>query len=83
MPLSFTLLADLKCRIGESPVYDERADALFLVDILGRQIHRIQFPDGEVRSWTFETEVGSLGLAASGKLVLALRQEVVLFDPET
>lgn len=83
MPLSFTLLADLKCRIGESPVYDERADRLYLVDILARKIHRIQLPGGELRSWPFETEVGSLGLAASGKLVVALRQEVILFDPET
>jgi sugar lactone lactonase YvrE len=83
MHLSFTLFADLQCRIGESPVYDERTDALFLVDILGRQIHRIQLPGGGVRSWAFETEVGSLGLAASGRLVVALRQEVILFNPQT
>ena len=83
MPLSFSLVADLKCRIGESPVYDERGHRLFLVDILGRQIHCVQLRGGGVRSWSFETEVGSLGLAASGRLVVALRQEVILFDPET
>ena len=34
------------------------------------------------RSWRFDSEVCSLGIAASGRLVLALRKRVGLFDPE-
>ncbi len=36
---------------------------------------------GEPEVWSFPSEVGSIGLAESGKLVVALRHSVVLFDP--
>ena len=83
MPLDFSLLADLKCRIGESPVYDERAAILYFADILGRRVHALRLAGSELRSWDFDSEVGSLGLAASGRLVVALRDRIVLFDPAT
>jgi sugar lactone lactonase YvrE len=83
MTLEFTLIADLKCRVGESPVYDERSDRLYFVDIPNRQLFSMEASGGDLRSWTFESDVGSMGLAASGRLVLALRDSVILFDPET
>ena len=83
MNLAFTCIADLKCRTGESPVYDERTGRLYFVDIPSRRLYAIALPRGEPRFWTFESEVCSLGLAASGRLVVALRDSVILFDPAT
>lgn len=83
MTLAFTLLADLKCRLGESPLYDERRDRLFFVDILSRTIYGRDLKSGEQGSWKFDSEVGSIGLAASGRLVVALRHAIVLFDPDS
>jgi sugar lactone lactonase YvrE len=83
MALDFTLIADLKCRLGESPVYDERLDRVYLVDILGRAIHAHDFKSGNQEKWTFDSEVGSMGLAASGRLVVALRHSVMIFDPQS
>ena len=83
MQLTFTCIADLQCRVGEGPVYDERSDTLFFVDILSRRLYAMTLDTEALRSWNFETEVASLGLAASGRLVVALRHEVVLFDPAT
>jgi sugar lactone lactonase YvrE len=83
MPLEFTCLVDLKGRVAESPVYDERRQRLYFVDILNRTIYGVEIPSGVRASWTFESEVGSIGLAASGALVVALRHEVILFDPES
>jgi sugar lactone lactonase YvrE len=80
MTLEFTCLVDLKCRIGESPVYDERTNALYFVDILSRTLYRLDVTSKELGSWTFESEVGSIGLAASGRIVVALRHNVILFD---
>jgi sugar lactone lactonase YvrE len=82
VPLDFACVADLKCRVGESPVYDERSNRLFFVDIPGRRIYELA-GDGGPASYDFETEVCSLGLAASGRLVVALRDAVILFDPRT
>ena len=38
MTLNFTLIADTQCRLGEGPVYDERTDRLYFVDILNRKV---------------------------------------------
>jgi sugar lactone lactonase YvrE len=83
MTLTFTCIADLKCRLAESPVYDERTDRLYFVDIPEGRVHSIDAAGGGLKTWTFGTDVGSLGLAASGRLVVALRDSVVLFDPTT
>lgn len=83
MSLSFKLIADLRCEVGEGPVYDERAGLLWFVDILGRKIFRLDPGADALETFGFDTEVASLGLAASGRLVVALRDRVVLFDPET
>jgi sugar lactone lactonase YvrE len=81
--LEFSTLADLRCGIAESPLYDERTHRVFFADILGRRLLGLDLATGELASSTFETDVCSLGLAASGRLVVALRDAVVLFDPAT
>jgi len=83
MSLSFTTIADVACGIGESPVYDEATNRVFFVDIPGRLVYAVDLATKELRSWRFESEVGSLGLAVSGRLVVALRDRVVLFDPQS
>ena len=80
MALDFTLIAEGKCRVGESPLYDERTNRLYFVDILEKTVFGVDLASGERTSWTFESEVGSIGLAASGRLVVALRHSVILFD---
>ena len=83
MTLDFNPLDDIRCTLGESPVYDDRRDCLFTVDILEKTIHAHSFHDGGTRSWRLPSEVCSLGIAESGRLVVALRNEVGLFDPES
>ena len=68
MTLDFTCIADLKCRVGESPVYDERTEpALLRRYPEPHGLSRSTLASGDLASWTFESEVGSLGLAASGR----------------
>lgn len=81
--MSFRSLGTLRLRVGESPVWDERRDALFACDILGQQVVLVNL-DGAVRgTWSFDKTVGSLGLTESGRVVVALGRDVVLFDPES
>jgi sugar lactone lactonase YvrE len=81
--IEFKPLVDALFQVGEGPVYDERRDALWFCDIVGRELHRVAFPSLEARKWDFPSEVCSLGMAESGKLVIALRNEVGLFDPDS
>jgi sugar lactone lactonase YvrE len=83
MTLEFKPLNDIRCTLGEGPAYDDRRDALFWVDIIEMAIHAHFFHDDRTQTWKFESEVCSLGIAESGRLVVALRNEVGLFDPES
>jgi sugar lactone lactonase YvrE len=69
--------------VGESPVWDAERQSLFWCDIPAGVIHELGVVSGNRRQWTFDEPVPSLGLAQDGRLVVALRQDVVLFDPET
>jgi sugar lactone lactonase YvrE len=79
--IDFKPLNDIRCELGEGPVYDDRHHALFHCDIVARTVHRVDLATGAHRQWSFPSEVGSIGLAESGRVVVALRHSVGLFDP--
>jgi len=69
--------------VGESPVWDAARGQLLWCDIPAGTIHALDLADGKRRRWTFDEPVPSFGLAQHGRLVVALRSDVVLFDPDT
>ncbi len=73
----------IRCDLGECPVYDDRENTLLFEDIVNRTIHSVDLSSGAARRWLFPSEVGSFGLSESGKLVVALRHDVGLFDRST
>ncbi len=73
----------IRCELGECPVYDDREDALLFEDIVNKTIHSIDLKTAATRQWTFPSEVGSFGLTEGGKLVVALRHSVGLFDRQS
>lgn len=80
MTLSFAPLGSIECQLGEGATYDERTGLVWFVDIAGHALHRMDTAGGSLSTWHFESEVASLGLAASGRIVVALRDTVILFD---
>ncbi len=76
-------LVDARCQVGESPVWDARQNRLFWVDVLARTVFALDVASGQLRRWTFDGPVGSLGLTRTGRLVVAIGLAVHLFDPRT
>ena len=72
--------ATIRCDLGESPVYDDRENAILFEDIVNHTIYSVDLASGAKRQWNFPSEVASFGVAKSGRLVVALRHEVGLFD---
>ena len=70
----------IRCDLGECPVYDDRENAVLFEDIVNRTIHSVDLASGAARQWHFDSEVGSFGLTEMGRLVVALRHQVGLFD---
>jgi sugar lactone lactonase YvrE len=56
---------------------------LFFIDIKAPAIHSIRLDGTEHRTWTMPRVVGSIGLGASGRLVVALERTIAVFDPES
>ncbi len=74
---------DARNTTGESPLWSAREAALYWVDIPDGVIHYWQPEIGTRRQWRLPAAVGSIGLRASGGLVVALRSGFHLFDLQT
>lgn len=69
--------------VGESPVWDAENARLLWCDIPAGVIHALDPSSGARQCWTFGEPVPSFGLAQGSRLVVALRNDVILFHPET
>lgn len=69
--------------VGESPVWDAVRQRLLWCDIPAGVIHALEPASGARASWNFGEPVPSFGLARHGRLVVALRNDVMLFDPQS
>lgn len=81
--ISFSVVSDLRHEVGECPTWDERRHMLLWTSITDGQIHALAPATGQKQVWQFNGPVGSFGLCRTGRFVVALRDQVVLFDPET
>lgn len=77
----FTLVWDAKCSVAESPTWDERNRRLLFCDINGRRILALHVDSDRRETWDVPDVVGSFGLCRSGRLVIAQRHHIALFDP--
>lgn len=66
--------------LGESPLWDERAQCLWWVDIRQPAIRRLNSGTGHVRTWPMPALVGCIALVDDGRLLVALPQQIALFD---
>lgn len=69
--------------LGESPVWDERDQCLYWVDVRGPFIRRFRPGDSSTQSFAMPELVGSLAVREQGGLVVALASALALFDPAT
>lgn len=76
-------LLPVRFQLAECPVYDDRTGRLLFCDITAGAIHAVEIASGAHQSWSFASVVASFGLCETGRLVVALRDSVVLFDPAT
>lgn len=74
------MVLDARNVVGESIVHDERNAALCWVDIVGRRIHRLALPSGDLQCWDTPEIVTSIGLAADGGAVIGMAKTVARFD---
>ena len=71
---------ELAAELGEGPVWVQRDEALWFVDIKQRQIHRYEPASGGKRSFEAPEEVGFILPAERGGFVVGLKSGLYHFD---
>ena len=81
--MTMTVALRSKALLGESPIWCEREQALYWVDIHAPEIRRFDPATGEDRAWRMPESIGSIGFREKGGFVAALRSGFAFFDPAT
>ncbi len=76
-------VGNIRCRLGEGPVWDVLEQALYFVDTLAGSIHRYDPANQQFKNWNTPGLVGSLALREGGGAVLALGHGFHSFDFDT
>ena len=66
--------------VGESPVWDEAQDRLLFVDIVAPALYAFTPANGDLKRWEMPAPIGSFGLCADGRALLALQTGLHFFD---
>ena len=69
--------------LGECPLWHEREQALYWVDIRRPAIRRLDDATGQVDSWIMPDLIGSIAFADDGRLLASLPDRIALFDTTT
>ena len=69
--------------LGESPLWDEQAQCLYWLDIRRPALRRLCWGTEKIDSWPLPGLAGSIALTDDKRLLIALPQQIVLFDPAT
>jgi sugar lactone lactonase YvrE len=77
------LAFQIKCQLGEGPVWDAVTRSLYWVDIEQSRIHRWFPRSGEHSILPVGSMVGAVALCTNGKLMAALQSGLVTIDPAT
>ena len=76
-------VVDCRNKLGEVPVWDEREQALWWVDIEGRLLQRYRPATGQVERWTMPERIGSFALREQGGLIVAFASGIAFYEPAT
>jgi sugar lactone lactonase YvrE len=80
---SYRRIGDQVDILGESPIWHEREQALYWVDVRRPAIRRFDHASGRIETWSMPDLIGSIAFADDGRLVVALPDRIALFEPAT
>jgi sugar lactone lactonase YvrE len=83
MTVEISLVDAPRCMLGEGPLWDGAAQALYYLDVVGQKIHCYEPGPGLTRSWTLPEPPRAMALSQSGALVLATKDAIHALDPDT
>jgi len=83
LTLQAECIIEAQNQLGEGPVWDDRLQELFWVDIEGRKLQRYRPSDGRRKEHLLDQKIGAAVPAEDGTWILALADGFYRFDLET
>lgn len=83
MTFQISRLLETSYSLAECPTWDEKTNRLLWADIQGRSIQSMDWATKSIETYSFDNEVGSFGLTDDGRLIVAVWDRIVLFNPQT
>lgn len=74
-------LGTVRNQVGESPLWSVAEQALYWVDIEGRQLHRFDWASGGEQSWPMAERIACIALHAGGGLIAGMESCVFHLQP--
>ena len=78
-----TRIGEVRCMVGEGPVWDVAEQALYFVDLLGRRLWRHEPAAGSMDHWDMPGMIGSMALREGGGALVALEDGFHTVDLST
>ena len=75
---SIERIGDMRCGVGEGPIWHVGEAALYWTDIVGRALWRWDAGSGRAHSWALPEMAGSFALLAQGGVALAMESGIYL-----
>jgi sugar lactone lactonase YvrE len=73
-----------RMQLGEGLCWSPASQSIYWVDILGRRLMRLQWPDGACRTWSFDETISAVAERSNTHgLIVSLRRRLAFFDPDT
>ncbi len=83
MSLTIDYVLNQRDDLGESPLWDRRDQCLYWIDSRRRLIQRMHPNTGAYQSWSTPQEIGSIALCESGRILVALQNNLQFLDTST
>lgn len=78
--MNVELVLDTKATLGEGPVWDNREQLLYWVDIMAYRLYRYHPHDGTIDCFQFDRYIGAVAIRQSGGLLLAMQHGFYSFN---
>lgn len=78
-----TIASPTRDLLGECPLWDTRDQCVYWVDSKGPLVRRLHLSSGARTDWRVPSDVGSIALTESGRLLMALEDGFHLLDTAT
>ena len=75
--MTWTILSQTKCTLGEGPLWHPQRNSLFWFDILENRLYE---HDGTERHWAFDRAVSAAGWIDRDRLLIATARDLGVFD---